>query len=493
MTFPERGLTVCAAPQRLSCAWLHGLIEAMSPLGLNSLVLEAKIAQPDARLNTWAYYTPGEISGLVEHADRLGIEIIPLVNAPGHMETWLENRPDLQLRDAGGAPCADRLDISRDEALEFYVSLVDSYSEFFPAPWWHMGADEFMNNASWSDYPSVDEDSFIDFVISVRGLAASRGKRLRIWNDGLTSRAVRRLPRDIVIDYWKPAGPSPRELLAAGFELTNVPQYLYWSRSVAEYGVDASALVENDRVGPLFFDGEQRPAPARGIRGMRASIWPDVSDHQTERGVAREITEGMALLSVLLDPVRRRGHRPRAAPRPAPHRGGGSDPNVPGRLAIGDRVFSAIPTADGYHLLCTGGGGCVSGGAVLAMLRDPARPFAQTRLGVVSRVGMEPRLVGFPNAIDPAAIPPRGPYATDSDRLLNAASWAIEEASAGFRVRHALSNQYFFRVTETERHVDLIGAGPGTFSGAGYRPRKGSLAQFPADVGVCGQDVFKEA
>ena len=167
---------------------------------LNQLLLELKVksdAHPEA--NTWGYYTKDEIRRLVALGDKYHVEIIPEINSPGHMDPWMENRPDLQLTDSDGNKQPARLDITQQAAFDYYTSLMDEYAEVFTATSWHMGADEYMLGSDFAKYPQIldtprkkyganatPQDAFVDFVNRVHAYAASKGKKLRIWNDGLT-------------------------------------------------------------------------------------------------------------------------------------------------------------------------------------------------------------------------------------------------------------------------------------------------------------------
>lgn len=256
----KTGVTLCAGQIGVSLDFMHRLLRRMGSLGLNELVWEFKLcldSHPETA--TWHYYTPAEVSEVLQLADTCGVEVVPLVNAPGHMGIWLESHPEFALHRADGTIDPEgRLDITNPEAIEYYLSIVGEYLEVIPGNWWHMGADEYMLHDSFDNYPQVlayarsrfgegasEYDVCNDFVNRVDAFVRERGRRLRVWNDGLHPSLVSINP-DVVVEYWKDEGLRVAELVSAGHQVVNVTEDLYWSRSHPPYRVEARALWEGD-------------------------------------------------------------------------------------------------------------------------------------------------------------------------------------------------------------------------------------------------------
>nr|WP_239149315.1 beta-N-acetylhexosaminidase [Streptomyces sp. SID12501] len=198
--YAERGVGVCACYVHISTPWLENLVRDMAYHKLNQLLLELKVksdAHPEA--DTWGYYTKDEIRRLVALGDKYHVEIVPEIDSPGHMDPWIDNRPDLQLTDSDGNKQPSRLDITQPAAFDHYTSLIDEYAQVFTGGSWHMGADEYMLGSDFAKYPQMlryarekyganatPQDTFIDFVNRTQTYLVAKGKKLRIWNDGLT-------------------------------------------------------------------------------------------------------------------------------------------------------------------------------------------------------------------------------------------------------------------------------------------------------------------
>ncbi|WP_370517733.1 family 20 glycosylhydrolase [Streptomyces acidiscabies] len=294
--YPERGVGVCACYIHISLPWLENLIREMSYHKLNQLLLEIKVksdAHPEA--NTWGYYSKDEIRRLVALGERYHVEIIPEINSPGHMDPWIENRPDLQLTDSSGVKQPARLDVTQQAAFTYYTSLIDEYAEVFPAHAWHMGADEYMLGSDFAKYPQIlayarqkyganatPQDAFVDFVNRVQAYAATKGKQLRIWNDGLTGANTVPVAPGTTVEHWLNVAVKPSQLIAQGYPLLNAAYALYLIRG--GFHSDTAGLYDQSW-DPRSFEGE-KVASSNGIVGAKISLWPDNGRGETENEVA---------------------------------------------------------------------------------------------------------------------------------------------------------------------------------------------------------------
>ncbi|MFI6935742.1 family 20 glycosylhydrolase [Streptomyces sp. NPDC050287] len=297
--YKERGVGVCACYVHISLPWLENLVREMAYNKLNQLLVELKVksdAHPEA--NTWGYYTKDEIRRLVALGERYHVEIIPEINSPGHMDPWIENRPDLQLTDADGAKQPSRLDITQPAAFAYYTGLIDEYAQVFPSTSWHMGADEYMLGSDFAKYPQIlryarekygpdatPQDAFIDFVNRVHAYAAAKGKKLRIWNDGLTGANTVPVAAGTTVEHWLNVATRPSQLLAQGYPLMNAAYSLYLVRG--GFHSDTKGLYDQSW-DPRSFEGEKL-ASAEGITGAKISLWPDNGRGETENEVSGEL------------------------------------------------------------------------------------------------------------------------------------------------------------------------------------------------------------
>lgn len=294
--YKERGVGVCACYIHISLPWLENLVREMSYNKLNQLLVELKVksdAHPEA--NTWGYYTKAEIRQLVALGDKYHVEIIPEINSPGHIDPWIENRPDLQLTDSDGNKQPSRLDITQQASFDYYKSLMDEYAQVFTSKSWHMGADEYMLGSDFAKYPQIlkyaqdkygsgatPQDAFVDFVNRVHDYAASKGVKLRIWNDGLTGANTVPVDKDTTVEHWLDVAVKPSQLIAQGYSVMNAAYSLYLIRG--GFHSDTESLYDQSW-DPRSFEGEKLTS-AQGVTGAKISLWPDNGRGETENEVA---------------------------------------------------------------------------------------------------------------------------------------------------------------------------------------------------------------
>ncbi|MGW6529053.1 family 20 glycosylhydrolase [Streptomyces venezuelae] len=294
--YKERGVGVCACYINISTPWLENLLREMAYRKQNQLLLELKVKSdrhPEA--NSWGYYTKRDLRRLVALGEKYHVTIVPEINSPGHMDPWLEKRPDLQLTDSDGKPQPSRLDITKDESFTYYKSLVDEYAEVFPATSWHMGADEYMLGSDFAKYPHILEyakkkygenatpqDAFIGFVNRVHAYVTGKGKHLRIWNDGLTGANTVPVAPGTTVEHWLDVKTKPSSLIAQGHPVMNAAYSLYLVRG--GFHTDTRKLYD-EQWDPRTFEGET-PASADGVTGAKISLWPDNGRGETENEVA---------------------------------------------------------------------------------------------------------------------------------------------------------------------------------------------------------------
>jgi hexosaminidase len=297
--YKERGVGVCACYIHITLPWLENLVREMAYNKLNQLLVELKVksdAHPEA--DTWGYYTKDEIRRLVALGDKYHVEIIPEINSPGHMDPWIESRPDLQLTDSDGNKQPARLDVTQQAAFDYYTSLMDEYAQVFAARSWHMGADEYMLGSDYSKYPQMlryaqqkygadatPQDAYIDFIDRVQAYAASKGKKLRIWNDGLTGANTVPVTAGTTVEHWLNVTTKPSQLISQGYPLMNAAYSLYLIRG--GFHSDTKSLYDQSW-DPRSFEGEQL-ASSKGITGAKISLWPDNGRGETENEVAVEL------------------------------------------------------------------------------------------------------------------------------------------------------------------------------------------------------------
>jgi hexosaminidase len=192
--------------------------------------------------------------------------------------------------------------------------------ELFPGREWHAGADEYLfpqAESAYAQYPQLQryarerygseangKDAYLDFINWMDGIVSARGKRMRIWHDGLTGGIVRVRP-DIVIEWWSDhAGPSPQELLARGHRILNAGWFPtnYVEGPLGAVRPDMRTAYESWR--PNEFSGPVPQSPPEVIRrdeprnlGSELHVWNDDPEAETEDEIAAGISPRLRVLA----------------------------------------------------------------------------------------------------------------------------------------------------------------------------------------------------
>lgn len=451
--YRERGVGICACQIQVSVEYVERAIEEMSYYKLNQLWMETKVASTAyPKANFWGYFTRAQAERISAFAKRHHVQIVAEVNSPGHMSPWLYKYPELQLTNEAGEAQPDRLDITKPEALKMVTTLFDEYMTSFDTPYWHMGADEYMLGSGYAQYPQIaayakkkfgptatPQDAFVDFINQVDEHVRSKGKRLRIWNDGIPATPnVVKLNPDIIVEHWIGSGRTPANLLADGHDLMNASQSLYFVRG--SYSPNVSRLWA-DHWTPLNFSGQTVSASAGPgtVLGAKLSVWPDNGAGDTENTMEAKVHDTLRFLAqttwgserpvTSYDAFRALGddlgngpawqnvdYRPVAGGTYTITAPGGASLNAPAKAsdpvtagANTTQNWTLKPTSDGYYTVSTGAGRCL----------DVVGTGTRLWLGVPTTAGIAPQ-------------------ATACDARRNLQKWWLRKVAGGYTLTNAI-------------------------------------------------------
>jgi hexosaminidase len=251
------------------------------------------------------FYTQVEMRGLIQYAAERGIVIIPEFDMPSHSKSWLAGYPELSsspgpfkpgtlhytgvnakstLAELMAASMTDKipaLDPSRESTYEFLDKLIGEMTELFPAPYFHVGADE-NNGAVWLANPAIvafmKEHNFADaptlqayFVARVQSLVEKHGKKMVAWEEGF----VPGVSKNTVFQAWvadpktdilnSPKGGDNQFLISRGFYLD-----LFYPAQVHYLNDTIPTHADNSLLGgeaPMWTEIEDRA-------NIESRIWP---------------------------------------------------------------------------------------------------------------------------------------------------------------------------------------------------------------------------
>ncbi len=294
--FPWRGLMIDTVRHFISLVTLERTLDAMWFYKLNVLHLHLTDDQ-GFRFRSRAYpelasadaYSANDLRRLVAYAADRGIRIVPELDMPGHVTSWLAARPEWRFGD-GAAPAPSRrfgvhqacLDPANPEVLAAVGTLLEELAGIFPDQFVHFGGDEA------SLLPPGRQAAFHRAVIDQ---LAQLGKRAIGWDECLHDDT----PRGTAIQAWR--GSAARDTaLAAGFDcVLSAPYYLdlFYPADIhyafdptgdlaaAEAALLADARLRHVRTGIEWMRGfatfPELPArPPGRVLGGEACLWTEL-------------------------------------------------------------------------------------------------------------------------------------------------------------------------------------------------------------------------
>ncbi len=229
--FAWRGLMVDTARHFIGIDTLEHTLDAMALFKLN--VLHLHLSDDQAfRFRSDAYpeladphpaYAPGELRALVRAAADRGIRVVPELDVPGHVASWLAVHPEWGIGETIAAPtrrfgvhsCC--LDPDNADAVQAAMTLFGELADVFPDRFVHFGGDEV-------HLPDGAETDGLQAAFNAPVVAGLRelGKSPVAWDEAIHPG----LPPEVAIQSWR-GGAARSRALAAGFDtIHSAPYYL---------------------------------------------------------------------------------------------------------------------------------------------------------------------------------------------------------------------------------------------------------------------------
>ena len=161
-----------------------------------------------------------EMDAIIQYANEKGIEIIPLLNTPGHMDAIVDAMESVGIQDAAYGEVYQKsertLNIMNETAVGFTQQLVKKYVDYFSGKEcsiFNMGCDEFANDIYASrngmGFGALQDNgqygAYITYVNSLARIVKEGGMTPMAFNDGFYYNGVMdqgTFDSSIMIAYW---------------------------------------------------------------------------------------------------------------------------------------------------------------------------------------------------------------------------------------------------------------------------------------------------
>ena len=266
-------------------------------------------------------WTESEMNEIFSAAASSGIEIIPLLNTPGHMDAILSAATSLTGTNCSYNGSVRTIDVTNTTAVAFSQAFVQKYIDYFAAKgctYFNFGADEYANDRYTSGsmgFGSLQSSGkygyFIKYVNEIAAMVKNAGLTPIAFNDGIefankTSASVGSttytFDKDIVVCYWSGgwSGYTPRtaaNLASDGFKIINTTGDFYYvlgksdnfdssytyASNWSNYKVCGTTLSSSSVLGGMF------------------CMWSDYPGAETETQEAKKIRLPLRAIGLAMD------------------------------------------------------------------------------------------------------------------------------------------------------------------------------------------------
>lgn len=180
------------------------------------------------------YLTQSDMDTIIAYANTKGIEIVPMLNMPGHAKAIVYNT---------SYASSDNLNVNSETARNYGYALLSKYVEYFKGKgcnYFHFGSDE-------SGYSG---DNMTTFLTGCAKVITDAGMTPRAFNDATN---VATMPTSVQITYWhqESGSKSAFALANAGYSMINTHGRWYYVIKTAQ----------NDEIGTKYWQGTVNTTP----------------------------------------------------------------------------------------------------------------------------------------------------------------------------------------------------------------------------------------
>lgn len=266
-------------------------------------------------------WTESEMDEFFATAKKAGIEIIPLLNSPGHMDSVLYAASSLTGTNCSYNGSSRTIDVTNDTAVRFSQAFLQKYVDYFAGKgcrYFNFGADEYANDRYTSGsmgFGSLQNSGkygyFIKYVNELAAMVKQAGMTPIAFNDGIefankmsasVGSTTYTFDRDIVVCYWSGgwSGYTPRtaaNLASDGFRIINTTGDFYYVLGKSDSfdnGYTYAANWSNYKVCGTSLS-------ASSVIGGMFCMWSDYPGAETQTQEARKIRLPLRAMGLAMD------------------------------------------------------------------------------------------------------------------------------------------------------------------------------------------------
>lgn len=228
---------------------LRLLLDDMS-VTINGKTYGSDVVKQAIQAGNKAYYddpngnalTQTDMDAVLKYAAARDINIIPVINSPGHMDAILTAMAQLGIKNPAFNGSKRTVDLNNDTAIAFTKALLQKYVMYFKghATTFNFGSDEYANDVDTGGWAKLQQSGtykkFVAYVNDLAAMAKNAGLKPMVFNDGIyydNNTSFGTFDKDLIVSYWT-AGwggydvAKPEFLTDKGLKIMNTNDGWYW-------------------------------------------------------------------------------------------------------------------------------------------------------------------------------------------------------------------------------------------------------------------------
>ena len=187
--------------------------------------------------------TQAEMDEILAYAAERGMNIIPVINSPGHMDSILVAMETLEIQNPQFDGSVRTVDLDNEEAVAFTKALVKKYAEYFGSKSveiFNLGCDEYANDKNTGGWANLQKSGlykkFVAYVNDLSAIVKAAGMKPMCFNDGIyynSKEEFGTFDKDLIISYWTSGWwgydvAKPSFFAERGHKILNTNDGWYW-------------------------------------------------------------------------------------------------------------------------------------------------------------------------------------------------------------------------------------------------------------------------
>ena len=246
--------------------------------------------------------TQAEMDEVLAYAEYRGLNVIPVINSPGHMDSILTAMEKLGIENPQFDGSIRTVDLNNDKAIAFTKALIGKYAKYFGnkgCEIFNLGCDEYANDKNTGGWANLQKTGlyrkFVTYVNDLSAMVKKEGMKPMCFNDGVYYKSTEEFgtfDKNLIISYWTSGWwgydvAKPIYFANKGHKILNTNDGWYWvigNYDKAEHGNGYiyDNAVKNIKEKDFTSVTGAKPGENIAIIGSMQAVWCDYPEEVYE-------------------------------------------------------------------------------------------------------------------------------------------------------------------------------------------------------------------